>query len=163
MVSGVPSTRDDIELGQIVKARRSQLGLKQVDVINAVNERFGPKAISDPTYRALETGRTHASDRILAVVSQVLRWPADALRSIRDGADPATFPTVNLGATAADVAQQALDRADSGDVTLDMIKRWQLLTHAERLEVIAELDRRLADAGHPRVHGEQADRVQGPP
>lgn len=78
------------ELGAIVRARRLELGRTQVDVIAAAREATGA-SISEPTMRAVENGRTAPSDLTMASISRGLDWPADALRRIRDGEDPAAF------------------------------------------------------------------------
>ena len=83
-------TRSPTELGEIVRDRRLAIGLTQIAVVEAANKAV-PGAISEPTYRALERGRTEASDRVLSAASRGLRWSHDALRRIRDGESPAFF------------------------------------------------------------------------
>lgn len=74
------------ELGAIARDRRVALGLKQVQVVQRAARLVGDaSALSEPTLRAIERGRTNASDRSLAIVSRALDWPPDALRRLRDG------------------------------------------------------------------------------
>jgi len=85
IVGGVPKTPE--ALGDIARKRRLALGLRQTDVVQRAAETL-PNAISEPTLRAIENGRTVASERALAAASVGLGWPADALSRIRDGASP---------------------------------------------------------------------------
>lgn len=79
------------ELGEVIRRRRLALGRKQIDIVNASREVFEGSGVSEPTVRALETGRTNASSLTLAIVSRALDWPHDALERIRDGEDPASL------------------------------------------------------------------------
>ncbi|MCC5953442.1 MAG: helix-turn-helix transcriptional regulator [Acidimicrobiia bacterium] len=92
------------ELGQIVKTRRTELGFTQRKVVDRVADQLGTEAISEPTYRAVETGRTNASALTLSAVSRALDWPPDALERIRDGAPP---PNAADAASAGDEIQIA--------------------------------------------------------
>lgn len=76
------------EVGAIAKQRRLELGRTQVEVVAAARKAFDSDVISEPTYRALETGRTEASDLTLTAASRGLDWPPDALFRIRLGQDP---------------------------------------------------------------------------
>lgn len=62
--------------------------MTQVAVVQQAIDVLGPGVLSEPTLRAIETGRASPTERILGAVSQGLRWPPDALVRIRDGADP---------------------------------------------------------------------------
>ncbi len=79
------------QLGEIIKTRRDALGRTQVkvlDVAKAAGHEF-----SDPTYRAIEGGRSKSvpTGRVLAGISVGLDWPPDALAKIAAGANPATI------------------------------------------------------------------------
>lgn len=92
------------ELGAIVRARRLALGLKQREVVDAAG-------VSEPTYRAIENGRTEAGDLTLAAVSRGLEWPSEALGRIKAGEDPEGFdsadffdePSIRLSASGVDL------------------------------------------------------------
>jgi len=82
---------DAEELGRVARERRIALGRTQVAVVAKACELMGADVVSEPTLRAVETGRTAATDRVLAAISRGLDWPPNALASIRDGADVSTF------------------------------------------------------------------------
>jgi transcriptional regulator with XRE-family HTH domain len=69
---------DPTQLGQAVRDRRKELGLKQADLA-------AMSSVSEPTVRAVETGRTNASDATLASLSRQLGWNPDHLAALRDG------------------------------------------------------------------------------
>lgn len=73
------------ELGEVARKRRIQLGRTQIEVVEIAADAMGAKVFSEPTYRALETGRTAASDRTLAAVARGLDWPSEALIRARAG------------------------------------------------------------------------------
>lgn len=85
--------RTPTELGRIVRDRRFALGMKQVEVVEAAERAFGVVVFTEPTYRAVETGRGKPSDRTLSGISQALGWSSDALARISAGADPDDFET----------------------------------------------------------------------
>lgn len=76
------------ELGAVVRGRRLELGLTQVQVVQAIQAAGSGAGISEPTYRSVETGRTSPTDLTLAAISKGLGWPANRLAQIRDGLDP---------------------------------------------------------------------------
>lgn len=99
-------------MGAIVRIRRNSLGLRQIDVVRAANETLGVTVISEPTYRALEKGRTNATDRTLAGASVGLRWPSDALARIRQGEEPDSIDPRSVQVDASGVDLEELRHAD---------------------------------------------------
>lgn len=104
---------DPKALGQIVRDRRLDLGLSQVEVA-------GRAGVSEPAYRSLETGRTRATDRTLSLVSKALEWPSTALRDIRDGKD-GWKDLLHSSGTGADEPRSELSISASG-VNLDELR-----------------------------------------
>lgn len=112
--------RTPAELGDVVRQRRLELGLKQRDVIQRANE-YAPGSLSEPTLRAIENGRTNAQDRTLAATSRALRWPSDTLVRVRGGAPV----PVDSGGDAADVD-------DAGDEVVVALGRTQRISEDSR-------------------------------
>lgn len=103
------------ELGQIVRDRRLDLGMSQVDVALRAG-------ISEPAYRALETGRTRSSDRTLSLVSRALDLPTHALRSIRDDLESNGSTTTSLDLASIERRHESIALSASG-VDLDELHR----------------------------------------
>lgn len=98
--------RTPAEVGEIVRARREYLGRTQVEVVQRARDEMGAGAISEPTYRAVERGRTEPSGLTMAAIARGLDWPTDALKRIRAGEDPPEGKTVTVEPARTAVTQQ---------------------------------------------------------
>jgi len=94
------------EIGQLVKARRDQLGLTQQDVANRANERMGNQVLSTANLRIIEmAGRGSYRVRTMIGLARALDWPDNAIDLLLEReADPEDFdkqPTPPAGGAAA--------------------------------------------------------------
>jgi hypothetical protein len=138
------------QLGLIVKARRIALGRTQVEVVNAARDAFGTEVISEPTYRAVETGRTEATQLTLSAISRGLSWPADRLLTIKLGTELSPeFTEVDAATFVAsfdhdDLVEAGVD-IDASGADLDLLRR----TDPEYFEQLMSLVRtHLRRQGH---------------
>lgn len=128
--------RSPEELGALVRQRRLALGRKQVDVVRVMRAASGGRVVSEPTYRAVETGRTNASDLSLAAISVGLDWPPGALAAIRAGEDPDTIPerpaAASWGSTGSPGGEISIASDGAGlGFDLDELRRLDPETHAQ--------------------------------
>jgi hypothetical protein len=77
-------TLDWFRLGELMEARRHELGLRQEDAVGA------GKTIGIATWRKLEAGRGGQSYtyRTLLAVARALQWTPDSIEAILHGHDP---------------------------------------------------------------------------
>ena len=87
-----PPPLSDAELGQLIRQHRTSRGLTQIEVIDRAKAALGGNVMSEPTYRAVESGRTHASERTLVAVARGLDLPAQTFVDARAGRDPEPEP-----------------------------------------------------------------------
>lgn len=78
------------EVGELFRHRRNSLGLSQDEVVAVANERAGKQVASTANLRIFEKGgRGRYRPSTLIGIARGVRWPDDAARRLRNGADPA--------------------------------------------------------------------------